>query len=773
MKAVETKTQASIARKTTPFFSKEKGQDFFQATEQPFFAKIKTPTVQPKLTIGQPNDPYEKEADAMADQVVQRLRSEKTVQTKPIDLSSSITPFIQAKCESCEEEEKLQKKAVDKEGLMDEIQRKPIFESGARPDEQIQRKCGECDNYEKVQRKKGSGGAPTSIESRLNASKGSGSALPDNTRQQMESSFGADFSGVKTHTGSSAIQMSKDLNAQAFTHGSDIYFNEGKFDDKSKGGQNLLAHELTHVVQQRPGKKIQRQPSTTSPAPAPGVTPPGLPPPAGTAAAGPSKARLIKNEYDGPTIGLPPVDSYDYVFKLFDHKELIKQHKLADKRWDFIDKEFTFFKFPTEIGVMLNLDGAIKMGAAFGITIGPVTLRDVRVGLSSDQFWDIAVPAGLSLISPGYNSYLVLKKLNGRFFGDATIDFQASISGGFDFAAELRADAKLLDMFKIAGLKAGVKASAKATVTANALANINIEFNKGEINFNKFFNFESDFLLQLLFNAYLKAEILGWDFDLIDITFQRDYSKNLLALTLGTPAKISSDDGKPKTEIDIPQTIEKVKKFIDFFKGNESKVLEGERKGESSTLGEIKPPVSAIPAPSNLSAYDPTLGLYLTNERAGLGYAQFEDFMGSNVAVFKYSILEPGSADSTKPVEEKYEAAPNAKGELHSEATIIGKLQRLQKGYKGGQHPFKVTHVFSERKPCSSCQSYLNQNNSLIQTKNTSVFWLVPYIRGGGKDRTAYWENIRNLIMIYGLTPPTIEALKEKYEKPKSKPNAP
>ncbi len=578
--------------------------------------------------------------------------------------------------------------------------------------------------------------------------------------------MGADFSGVRVHTDPTAVQMSKDLTAQAFTYGNDIYFNQGKFDPATRAGTHLLAHELTHVQQQKPGRKIQRQP-VGSPAPAPGVNPPSPPPP-GAAAKGPSKARLPENEYSGPTIGMPPVSSYDYVFNLWNKKELIKEYNY-DKNWDFINQEVTLFKFPTEIGVMLNLDGSIKLGAYFNVSIGPVNLRDVRVGLTSEQFWDLAIPLGLSLY-PVPNVFQFIKAIqtaNKTYYGDATLDFAASIKGGFKFAAELNADAKFLDMFKVAGLTAGVKASAEAQVIAAAFANINIEIKKGEINFNKFFNFESDFLLQLLFNAYLKAEILGWDFDLLDIKFQKDYSKNILSLTLGTPAKINSENGKPKSVIDIPKSIENVKKFIDLFKGNESNILEAERKGETSSLGEIRQPGNIIPAASNLSSYDSTLGLYLTNERAGIGYGQFEDFMGSNVAVFKYIILEPNAPDATKPVEEKYEPAPNKKGDLHSESFILGKLQKLQKAYKGGQHIFKVTHVLSERKPCTNCQSYLDQPNRLIQTKNTSVFWLVPYISGSGKDKTAYWENIRNLIMAYGLTPPSLEALKEKFEKPK------
>ncbi len=88
------------------------------------------------------------------------------------------------------------------------------------------------------------------LESKLDASKGAGSSLPQDTKTKMEDSFGTDFSGVRIHNDGSAAKMNNDLNAQAFTHGNDIYFNEGKYDNESNTGQHLLAHELTHVVQQ-------------------------------------------------------------------------------------------------------------------------------------------------------------------------------------------------------------------------------------------------------------------------------------------------------------------------------------------------------------------------------------------------------------------------------------------------------------------------------------------------------------------------------------------
>lgn len=90
----------------------------------------------------------------------------------------------------------------------------------------------------------------SSLESRISNSKSGGTPLPETTKSSMDNAFGTDFSAVKVHTDHEAVQMNKDLNAKAFTHGSDIYFNEGKFDPDSQDGQHLLAHELTHVVQQ-------------------------------------------------------------------------------------------------------------------------------------------------------------------------------------------------------------------------------------------------------------------------------------------------------------------------------------------------------------------------------------------------------------------------------------------------------------------------------------------------------------------------------------------
>jgi uncharacterized protein DUF4157 len=94
---------------------------------------------------------------------------------------------------------------------------------------------------------------------RLAASEGGGSPLPSETREYMEPRFGEGLGDVRVHTGTDAAAMSTSVQAQAFTYGSDIYFGEGKYDPSSSAGKQLLAHELTHTIQQRGGSAPRGQ----------------------------------------------------------------------------------------------------------------------------------------------------------------------------------------------------------------------------------------------------------------------------------------------------------------------------------------------------------------------------------------------------------------------------------------------------------------------------------------------------------------------------------
>ena len=88
---------------------------------------------------------------------------------------------------------------------------------------------------------------------RINNERGGGQPLDSNVQAKMGEATGQDFSDVKVHTGQESHALNEQLSAKAFTTGSDIFFRAGAYDPGSSGGQELLAHELTHVVQQRSG----------------------------------------------------------------------------------------------------------------------------------------------------------------------------------------------------------------------------------------------------------------------------------------------------------------------------------------------------------------------------------------------------------------------------------------------------------------------------------------------------------------------------------------
>jgi len=229
------------------------------------------PLIQPKIAVGAPGDKYEQEADRMAQQVmsmpaavthppIQRLEKQEQeekepVQTKP--LAASITPLVQRETapeELEEEQEPVQMKRSLQETAEVSIQRDGTDALPAMPEEEekVQTKPS-------LQRAAEAGGhdASSNLESRLSSSKGGGSPLPDQVRSFMEPRFGADFSQVRVHTDGEAVQMNQELGAQAFTHGSDIYYGAGK----SPSVSDLTAHELTHVVQQT--GRIQAKPASS------------------------------------------------------------------------------------------------------------------------------------------------------------------------------------------------------------------------------------------------------------------------------------------------------------------------------------------------------------------------------------------------------------------------------------------------------------------------------------------------------------------------------
>ena len=104
-----------------------------------------------------------------------------------------------------------------------------------------------------------SGFASHHISGQLQNSKGSGNPLPTSVNQFMSNALSADFSGVNIHTDNRAVSLNESLNSRAFTHGSDIFFNKDEYNPDSLKGKRLLAHELTHTVQQGFAGKVQNK----------------------------------------------------------------------------------------------------------------------------------------------------------------------------------------------------------------------------------------------------------------------------------------------------------------------------------------------------------------------------------------------------------------------------------------------------------------------------------------------------------------------------------
>ncbi len=164
--------------------------------------------IQRKLTIGQPNDKYEQEADRVAAQVVNQIHA-----------PTALAPAVQR--EEMPEEE---------------LQMKPIPQ---------------------LQTSGDAIAAPPDLETAINQARGGGQSLDQTIREPIEQAMGADFSGVKVHTDAQADQLNRSVQARAFTTGQDVFFRQGEYNPGSRGGQELIAHELTHVVQQN-GGGVQR-----------------------------------------------------------------------------------------------------------------------------------------------------------------------------------------------------------------------------------------------------------------------------------------------------------------------------------------------------------------------------------------------------------------------------------------------------------------------------------------------------------------------------------
>ena len=239
--------------------------------------------VQARLSVGRANDKYEQEADHVADKVASQSQAapvassgpDGSIRRQPVTHlpaahpAPKISRLSQTRSQRQAEEEaqtKLQCRPKEKEEeAQAKLQRQPEEEE-EKAQTKLQRKAPTEEEKEKkeedqspIQAKKEARANVRDkrkfpelnrVEKKLFENKGKGEKLDHETRTTMEVGLGADLKDVKIHRGGDAIDMNRELRAQAFTHGKDVFFNQGKYEPDMMSGRHLLAHELTHVVQQ-------------------------------------------------------------------------------------------------------------------------------------------------------------------------------------------------------------------------------------------------------------------------------------------------------------------------------------------------------------------------------------------------------------------------------------------------------------------------------------------------------------------------------------------
>jgi hypothetical protein len=180
--------------------------------------------IQAKLTIGEAGDKYEQEADRVAKDVVQQINAPQT-NAMPKEDSAQIQPNTLQRQQTDEEELQLKQ-------LPEMVQRRQAIAGGE---------------------------ASTDLADSINSARGGGQSLDASLQQSMGQAMGTDFSGVRVHTDAQADQLNQSIQAKAFTTGQDVFFKQGAYNPSSTAGQELLAHELTHVVQQNGGDIVERK----------------------------------------------------------------------------------------------------------------------------------------------------------------------------------------------------------------------------------------------------------------------------------------------------------------------------------------------------------------------------------------------------------------------------------------------------------------------------------------------------------------------------------
>ncbi len=288
--------------KTAALTTAPKTTDSHTGNRRPFFAgpllrKAQDEPVQARLAVGRPGDRWEREADRVAGHVVDTpaaapgkapshsitpvnapalrddpaqarhlpetaspseeldgLTQPKAESEEPAQLQSEDEP-AQAKAEDEPAQTKAEDEPAQAQGEDEPTQLAEEEPSLSQAEEPAQtasdpEAASPDEPAQMLATEPGGAAVADTARDQMDRARGRGDPLPITVRDKMQTRFGADFQGVRIHTDSAAVQLTQVLRAQAVTRGPDIFFNTGKFDPGSRTGQHLLAHELTHTLQQ-------------------------------------------------------------------------------------------------------------------------------------------------------------------------------------------------------------------------------------------------------------------------------------------------------------------------------------------------------------------------------------------------------------------------------------------------------------------------------------------------------------------------------------------
>gem|GEM_PF-2602002 len=236
------------------------------------------PCVQTKLTLGKAGDKYEQQADQVAAAVVDRINNGarqfsvlppqsrqpdwNILQRQPRSQQQQADPTLTGVEASIQAQQAQQADQVTT-AVVDRInngagQFSVLPPQSRQPDWNILQRQPRSQQQQ-------ADPTLTGVEASIQAQRSRGQTLPQDSRDSMESAFGADFSRVKVHTDSTSDQLNRSLSSRAFTTGQDIFFKQGEYNPSSRQGQTLLAHELTHVIQQNGGALQAKSDATSRP----------------------------------------------------------------------------------------------------------------------------------------------------------------------------------------------------------------------------------------------------------------------------------------------------------------------------------------------------------------------------------------------------------------------------------------------------------------------------------------------------------------------------